>query len=96
MNNLSFNDDQLYYLRSLCQIVYQETGVWHQLHSHDEVIKLLRYCCMAPSEIIYSYFCCFINLLDKADIIILRAENILMPQDVKDSKGGARPGFRVV
>lgn len=85
MINLSLNDHQLYYLRCLCQAVYEETGVWHQLHNTDEIIKLLRYSSMAPFELIYGYFCRFIKTLDKDDYSMLKAANILMPEDIDGS-----------
>ena len=96
MDNLHLNDDQLYYLRSLCQAVYQETGVWHELHSRDEIIKLLRYSSMAPFEVIYGYFCCFVNLLDDKQYKTFKAENILMPQDLANYNGDERPDLRIV
>lgn len=82
MNMLSLNDDQLYHLRSLCQAVYQETGVWHQLHSHDEVIRLLQYSSNAAIELVYGYFCCFVSVLEESQYQILKGENILMPEGI--------------
>lgn len=93
MYNLSLSDNQLYYLRCLCQAVYQETGVWHQLHSQDEIVRLLRYSSMAPFELIYGYFCSFIKTLDPDALNFVKSENVLMPQDVS---GGNTPDLHVV
>lgn len=84
MDNLTLNDYQLYHLRCLCQAVYQETGVWHQLHNKDEIIKLLRYSSMAPFELIYGYFCSFIKTLERETCLFLKTENVLIPQEIDE------------
>jgi len=93
LDNLTLNEDQLYYLRCLCQAVYQETGVWHQLHNQDEIIKLLRYSSMAPFELIYGYFCSFAKLLDEDELRFLQVENVFLPEDFASDE---RPGLHVV
>lgn len=93
MENLTLNEDQLYYLRCLCQAVYQETGVWHQLHNQDEIIRLLRYSSMAPFEQIFGYFCSFAKLLDDEERQFMQVQNVFLPEDFNDD---GRPDLRVV
>ena len=96
MNSLYLNDDQLYFLRSLCQAVYQETGVWHHLHSQDEIIKLLQYSAIAPFEVVYGYFCCFVNVLEESQYRSLQAENIPMPKGIVSFDEQSEPYVLVV